>query len=397
MLQTSDLLNRLSESATLKMTQLSNDLKAKGVDVISLSVGQPDFETPRHIKEAAKKAVDGRYDGYSPVPGYTDLREAICQKLKIQNHLEYKLNQIVVSTGAKQSLANIFMCFLNKGDEVIIPAPFWVTYPEQVKMCEATPVIVTTQMENKFKITSEQLEAVITPHTKFFVYSSPCNPTGSIYSNEEIAGLVKVLEKYPEIVVISDEIYEHINYVGTHTSIASFPSMKDRTILVNGQAKGYAMPGWRIGYIAAPEYVAQACIKLQGQTTSGTNSIAQRATIEALTGDQTPTYKMKDIFQKRRDVVMNMLDQIPNVKCMIPDGAFYVFPDFSAYFGKKYNGEVIKDADDLCIFLLNVGHVAAVSGISFGIPECVRFSYSLSEETLIEAFTRVKNALALLS
>lgn len=393
MLHTSDLLNRLSESATLKMTQLSNDLKSKGVDVISLSVGQPDFETPKHIKEAAKKAIDGQYDGYSPVPGYMDLRQAICQKLKVQNNLDYEPSQIVVSTGAKQSLANIFMCFINEGDEVVIPAPFWVTYPEQIKMCQGTPVIVTTEIGNKFKITPEQLEAAITHKTKFFVYSSPCNPTGSVYSEEELADLVEVLEKYPNIVVISDEIYEHINYVGKHASIASYPSMKDRTIIVNGQAKGYAMPGWRIGYIAGPEYVAKACIKLQGQTTSGTNSIAQRATIEALLGDQEPSKKMKEQFQKRRDLVINLLNQIPDIECMIPDGAFYVFPDISAYFGKKYNGKTIRDADDLCLFLLNVGHVAAVSGRSFGIPSCARFSYALSEETLTEAFTRVKNAL----
>ncbi|MCO5231816.1 MAG: pyridoxal phosphate-dependent aminotransferase [Chitinophagales bacterium] len=393
MLPTSDLLNRLSESATLKMTQLSRELAAKGVDVISLSIGQPDFHAPQHIVEAAKKALDAGYDGYSPVAGYQNLREAICTKLKRDNQLDYTPNQIVVSTGAKQSLANIFLCFLNEGDEVIIPAPYWVSYPEQVKMCNATPIYIETSVESDFKITPEQLEAAITPRTKFIVYSSPCNPSGTIYSKDELAGLVKVLEKYPEIIIVSDEIYEHINYIGEHYSIAQFPSVKDRTVVVNGQAKGYAMPGWRIGYIAAPLYIAKACDKLQGQTTSGTNSVAQIATIEALLGDQTPTKEMRVAFEKRRDLVLSMLNEIPNVKCNIPDGAFYIFPDLSAYFGKSYNGEIINDSDDLCLFLLNVGHVAAVAGSGFGAPNCIRFSYAASESVLKEAFTRVKDAL----
>ncbi len=393
MLPTSDLLNRLSESATIKMAQLSRELASKGVNVISLSLGEPDFRAPQHIKDAAKKALDAGFDGYSPVAGYLDLRQAICEKLKRDNNLEYKPEQIVVSTGAKQSLANVFQSFLNEGDEVIIPAPYWVSYPEQIKMCNATPVFITTNVDSNFKITPEQLEAAITPKTKFIVYSSPCNPTGSVYSREELAGLVAVLEKYPEIVVVSDEIYEHINYVGEHASIAQFPSMKDRTVVVNGQAKGYAMPGWRIGYIAAPLYIAKACDKLQGQVTSGTNSVAQKATVEALLGDQTPTKEMRAAFEKRRELVLSILSTIPNVKCNVPDGAFYVFPDVSAYFGKTFEGEVLKDADDLCLYLLNVGHVAAVSGSGFGAPECIRFSYAASEETLKEAFTRVKNAL----
>jgi len=393
MLPTSDLLNRLSESATIKMAQLSRELAAKGVNVISLSLGEPDFRAPKHIKDAAKKALDAGFDSYSPVAGYLDLRQAICEKLKRDNQLEYKPEQIVVSTGAKQSLANIFLSFLNEGDEVIIPAPYWVSYPEQVKMCNATPVYISTTVESNFKITPEQLEAAITPKTKFLVYSSPCNPTGSVYSREEMAALVAVLEKYPQIVVVSDEIYEHINYVGEHVSIAQFPSMKDRTVVVNGQAKGYAMPGWRIGYIAAPLYIAKACDKLQGQVTSGTNSVAQKATVEALTGDQTPTLEMRAAFEKRRDLVLSILQTIPGVKCNVPDGAFYVFPDVSAYFGKTFEGEVLKDADDLCLYLLNVGHVAAVAGSGFGAPECIRFSYAASEETLKEAFTRVKNAL----
>lgn len=393
MLPTSDLLNRLSESATIKMAQLSRELAAKGVNVISLSLGEPDFRAPQHIKDAAKKALDAGIDGYSPVAGFLDLRQAICEKLKRDNNLEYKPEQIVVSTGAKQSLANVFQSFLNEGDEVIIPAPYWVSYPEQIKMCNATPVYIYTNVDSNFKITPEQLEAAITPKTKFIVYSSPCNPTGSVYSKEELAGLVAVLEKYPEIVVVSDEIYEHINYVGEHASIAQFPSMKDRTVLVNGQAKGYAMPGWRIGYIAAPLYIAKACDKLQGQVTSGTNSVAQKATIAALLGDQTPTKEMRAAFEKRRALVLDILNTIPNVRCNVPDGAFYVFPDVSAYFGKTYEGEVLKDADDLCLYLLNVGHVAAVSGSGFGAPECIRFSYAASEEALKEAFTRVKNAL----
>jgi aspartate aminotransferase len=393
MLPTSDLLNRLSESATIKMAQLSRELAQKGVNVISLSLGEPDFRAPKHIKDAAKAAMDAGFDSYSPVAGYLDLRQAICEKLKRDNDLEYKPDQIVVSTGAKQSLANVFMSFLNEGDEVIIPAPFWVSYPEQIKLCNATPVYIYTNVDSNFKITPEQLEAAITPKTKFIVYSSPCNPTGSVYSKEELAGLVAVLEKYPEIIVVSDEIYEHINYVGKHVSIAQFPSMKDRTVIVNGQAKGYAMPGWRIGYLAAPLYIAKACDKLQGQITSGTNSVAQKATVEALLGDQSSTVEMREAFQKRRDLVLGILSTIPGVKCNVPDGAFYVFPDVSAYFGKTFNGEVLKDADDLCLYLLHVGHVAAVAGTGFGAPECIRFSYAASEETLKEAFTRVKNAL----
>lgn len=393
MLPTSDLLNRLSESATIKMAQLSRELASKGVNVISLSLGEPDFRAPKHIKDAAKNALDAGFDSYSPVAGFADLREAVCTKLKRDNGLNYTADQVVVSTGAKQSLANVFMSFLNEGDEVIIPAPYWVSYPEQVKMCNATPVYIYTTVESDFKITPEQLEAAITPKTKFIVYSSPCNPTGSVYNREEMAALVKVLEKFPEIVIISDEIYEHINYIGEHVSIAQFPGMQERTVIVNGQAKGYAMPGWRIGYIAAPKYIAKACDKLQGQITSGTNTIAQKATVEALTGDQSSTVEMREAFRKRRDLVLGILQTIPGVKCNVPDGAFYVFPDVSAYFGKTFNGEVLKDADDLCLYLLHVGHVAAVAGTGFGAPECIRFSYAASEETLKEAFTRVKNAL----
>lgn len=394
MLQTSDALNRVTESATIKMAQLSRDLAAKGVNVISLSLGEPDFNTPKHIKEAAKAAIDsGKYDSYSPISGYLDLKQAICEKLKRDNNLEYKPENIVVSTGAKQSLANLFIGFLNPGDEVVIPAPFWVSYPEQVKLCGATPVYIPTSVDADFKMTAEQLENAITPKTKFLVYSSPSNPTGSVYTKEEIESFVAVLERHPHVYVISDEIYEHINYTGKHVSIAEFPGMKDRTIIVNGQAKGYAMTGWRIGYIAAPAYIAKACDKLQGQITSGTNSVAQHATITALLGDQEPTHQFRLAFEKRRDLVLEMLKEIPNVKCNKPQGAFYVFPDMSAYFGKDFNGEMIKDADDLCLYLLHEGHVAAVSGTGFGAPECIRFSYAASEENLTEAFRRVKAAL----
>jgi aspartate aminotransferase len=395
MLQTSETLNRVSESSTIKMAQLSRELAAKGVNVISLSLGEPDFHTPQHIKEAAKKAIDsGKYDSYSPIAGYADLKQAICDKLKRDNNLDYKPENIVVSTGAKQSLANVFISFLNEGDEVIIPAPYWVSYPEQVKLCNAVPVYISTTVDSDFKMTAEQLEKAITPKTKFLVYSSPSNPTGSVYTKEEINSFVQVLEKHPHVYVISDEIYEHINYTGKHVSIAEYPSMKDRTIVVNGQAKGYAMTGWRIGYMAAPAYIAKACDKLQGQITSGTNSVAQHATITALLGDQQPTFDMREAFKKRRDIVLDLLKDIPNIKCNVPAGAFYVFPDLSAYFGKAFNGEVIKDADDLALYLLNEGHVAAVSGTGFGAPECIRFSYAASEENLREAFTRVKIALA---
>ncbi len=398
MLNTSETLNRVSESSTIKMAQLSRDLTAKGIHIISLSLGEPDFNTPQHIKDAAKQAIDsGKYDSYSPIAGYLDLRQAICEKLKRDNHLEYKPENIVVSTGAKQSLANVFLSFLNKDDEVIIPAPYWVSYPEQVKLCNAVPVYIPTTVDNEFKMTAAQLEQAITPKTKFLVYSSPSNPTGSVYTREEIGQFVQVLEKFPHVYIVSDEIYEHINYAGEHVSIAEFPSMKDRTIVVNGQAKGYAMTGWRIGYIAAPAYIAKACDKLQGQITSGANSVAQHATITALLGDQQPTRNMRDAFRKRRDLVLDLLKAIPNIKCNIPAGAFYVFPDLSAYFGKYFQGECIKDADDLALYLLHEGHVAAVSGAGFGAPECIRFSYAASEDNLREAFKRVKDALAKLS
>jgi len=392
----SKLLQRLSESATIRMAQLSRELAQKGVKVISLSLGEPDFNSPEHIHEAAKKAIDEGWDSYSPVPGYMDLRQAICEKLKRDNALDYKPENIIVSTGAKHSLANIFMSFLNPGDEVIIPAPFWVSYPEQVKMMEAIPVFIHSSVESNFKVTAAQIEAAITPRTKFIVYSSPCNPSGAVFNHKELAAIAEVLERHPQVYVVSDEIYEHINYVGKHESIAQFESIKDRVIVVNGQAKGYAMTGWRIGYIAAPAYIVKACEKLQGQFTSGTNSVAQRATIAALLGPQEPTYTMREAFRHRRDLVLDLMKDIPGFKCNVPDGAFYVFPDVSAYFGKSYNGEVISNSDEFCMFLLNVAHVAAVGGEGFGSPECVRLSYAAAEENLREAFRRIKEALLLL-
>lgn len=395
MLQTSIALNRVTESATIKMAQLSRELAAKGVKVISLSLGEPDFSSPDHIHQAAIDAINtGKYDSYSPVPGYMDLREAVCAKLKRDNNLEYKPENIVISTGAKQSLFNVFASFVNPGDEVIIPAPFWVSYPEQIKYCDGVPVYIYTTVESGFKMTAEQLEAAITPKTKFLVYSSPCNPTGAVYTHDELASFVAVLEKHPHVHVVSDEIYEFLNYEGKHVSIAEFPSMKDRTIVVNGQAKGFAMTGWRIGYIAAPSYIAKACDKFQGQVTSGTNSVAQRATIAALLGSLEPTYKMREAFKLRRNMVFELMKDIPGFKCGLPTGAFYLFPDISYYFGKSVNGQTINNAEDFAMFLLNEAHVAAVSGDGFGAPNCIRFSYAASEENLKEAFRRIKEACA---
>lgn len=393
MLTTSENLNRLTESATLRMAQLSRELKNKGVDVIGLSLGEPDFNAPPHVKEAAKKAVDGNFDGYPPVPGYQDLREAICQKLKRDNNLDYKPEQIIVSTGAKQSIANIFISYINEGDEVIIPAPYWVTYPELVNMMNGKCIFIPSTVDTNFKVSAAQIEAAITPKTKFLIYSSPSNPAGSVYSQEELEAIAAVLERHPHVYVISDEIYEYINYVGRNVSIAEFPSIKDRVIVVNGQAKGFAMTGWRIGYIAAPLDVAKACNKLQGQLTSATCSIAQRATIAALTGPMDYTYNMREQFQKRRDIIVDLATQIEGVKCNVPEGAFYIFPDVSHYFGKSYNGNIIKNGNDLCMFLLEVAHVAVVDGESFGSPECIRISYAASEDNIRTAMSRIKTAL----
>ena len=389
----SDRINQLSTSQTLAMAALARELKAQGRDIISLSLGEPDFNTPDFIKEAAKKAIDENYSTYSPVDGYMDLKEAICRKFKRDNDLEYKPSNVVVSTGAKQSLYNIAQCMINDGDEVILPAPYWVSYFEIVKMAGGIPVEVPTTIESDFKITAEQLEKAITPKTKMVWYSSPCNPSGSVYNREELTALSKVLEKHPNIYVVSDEIYEHINFSGTFCSIASIPGMFERTITVNGVAKAFAMTGWRIGYIGAPEFIAKACTKMQGQVTSGANSIAQRATIAAVDADPKVLNEMVSAFKSRRDLVVGLIQEIPGLKINSPEGAFYVFPDVSYYFGKTLKGTEIKDANDFAMYLLSEANVATVTGEAFGNPNCIRFSYATSEELLTEAMRRIKEAL----
>lgn len=376
------------------MAAKARELKAQGIDIISLSLGEPDFNTPDFIKEAAKKAIDENYSTYPPVDGYVELKEAICRKFKRDNGLEYKPSQIVVSTGAKQSLYNIAQVMINDGDEIILPAPYWVSYFEIVKMAGGIPVEVPTTVETDFKITAEQLEKAITPKTKMMWFSSPCNPSGSVYSREELEALVKVLDKHPHIFVVSDEIYEHINFSGTFCSIASIPGMIDRTITVNGVAKAFAMTGWRIGYIGAPEFVAKACTKMQGQVTSGANSIAQRATIAAVDADPSVLNYMVEAFHKRRDLVVKLMQEIPGIKLNVPEGAFYVFPDVSSFFGKTLRGTEIKNADDLSLYLLEHANVATVTGDAFGNADCIRLSYATSEEQLTEAIKRIKEALA---
>jgi len=387
----------LSPSETLAMSQKSNDLKAQGIDVINMSVGEPDFNTPDHIKEAAKKAVDANFSFYSPVPGYMDLRKAIVEKLKRENGLDYTTDQIIVSGGAKQSVCNVLLSIIGVGDEVIVPAPYWVSYVEMVKLAEGTNVIVTAGIEQDFKITPAQLEAAITPKSRAIILCSPSNPTGSVYSKEELKGLADVLAKYPDITIISDEIYEHINYIGKHESIAQFDSVKDRVVLVNGVSKAYAMTGWRIGYIAAPLWIAKACNKLQGQYTSGPSSIAQKASVAAYTGDQTCVAEMREAFLRRRDLIVKLCREIPGVKLNVPQGAFYVFPEMDSYFGKSADGRKINDATDLAMYILEVGHVAAVGGAAFGAPGCIRLSYATSDENIVEAIKRIKDALSKLS
>jgi aspartate aminotransferase len=390
----SDRINQLATSQTLAMAALARELKAQGKDIISLSLGEPDFNTPDFIKEAAKKAIDENYSTYTPVDGYIELKEAICRKFKRDNNLEYKPANIVVSTGAKQSLYNIAQCMLNDGDEVILPAPYWVSYFEIIKMSGGIPVEVPTSVESDFKITAAQLEQAITPKTKMIWYSSPCNPSGSVYSREELTALAAVLAKYPNIYIVSDEIYEHINFSGTFCSIASIPGMFDRTITVNGVAKAFAMTGWRIGYIGAPEFIAKACTKMQGQVTSGANSIAQRATITAVDADPSVLHEMVSAFKNRRDLVVKLINEIPGLKLNVPEGAFYVFPDVSSFFGKTLRGSLIKNADDFSMYLLGEANVATVTGDAFGNPDCIRFSYATSEEILTEALSRIKAALA---
>jgi aspartate aminotransferase len=387
-------LDLFAELETLKMAKLGRELRAKGIDVIDLSLGEPDFDTPVHIKNALKKAVDDNYSHYTPVAGYPDLREAVCTKLKRDNNLDYKPEHILVSTGAKQSLANVVMAIVDKGDEVVIPTPYWVTYSEIVKLAEGKVTLVRTSIENKYKITAAELEKAITPQTRLFMFSSPCNPSGSVYSKEELSALAEVFRKHPNVFILSDEIYEYINFVGKHESIAQFEDLKDRIIIINGLSKGYAMTGYRLGYIAAHPDVVKACEKLQGQYTSGTNAVTQRGAIVALTGDMAPSVEMNKEFGRRRERMLQLIKAIPGLQIAEPDGAFYVFPVVSAYFGKKNGEEVIKDADDLCMFLLNTAHVSTVTGRAFGEPTCIRISFANSMEKIEAAMDRISKALA---
>ena len=394
MQQVSNRLKQLSESATLAMARMSRELKAQGHNVIALSLGEPDFDTPEFIKESAKNAIDNNYSHYTPVPGLAELREAICKKLKRDNQLDFNVDQIVVSTGAKQSIANVCLSLLNSGDEVILPAPYWVSYFELVKLGEATPIVVKSNIENDFKMSPQDLEKAITPKTKMIIFSSPCNPSGTVYSQKELEELAKVLEKHPHIYVISDEIYELINFGVEHYSMARIESIKDRVITVNGVSKGFAMTGWRVGYIAAPQWIASACNKIQGQVTSATCAIAQKATETAMLASPSEVEHMRIAFHKRRDLMLKMLSEIPGIKTNTPDGAFYIFPDISYYFDKTDGIKVISNSSDFCMYLLNDAHVALVAGEAFGSPNCVRISYAASEENLIEAVNRIKKSLA---
>ncbi|MFJ1402404.1 pyridoxal phosphate-dependent aminotransferase [Capnocytophaga canimorsus] len=389
----SERINKMATSATLAMAAKTRELKAQGKDIIGLSLGEPDFNIPDFIKEAAIEAIHQNYSKYSPVDGYLDLKEAICEKFKRDNHLIYTPSQISVATGAKQCLANVALVMLNKGDEVILPAPYWVSYSDIVKIAEGIPVEVRTTIENDFKITPQQLEAAITPKTKMIWFSSPCNPTGSVYSREELEGLAVVLRKHPNIFIVSDEIYEHINFTERHMSIAEIDGMFERTITVNGVSKAFAMTGWRIGYIGAPEWITKACTKMQGQITSGANAIAQRATIAAVKAPVSKIQYMIDEFKKRRDLVLELLSEIEGFKLNIPEGAFYVFPDISYFFGKTLKGQKIETASDFSLFLLENAHVATVTGEAFGDNNCIRISYATSEKELREAIHRIKEAL----
>ncbi|GDX41564.1 MAG: pyridoxal phosphate-dependent aminotransferase [Bacteroidetes bacterium] len=390
----SSLLSRFNEPETLKMAKLGRELRARGVDVIDLSLGEPDFDTPSHVKEAAIKAIQENWSHYTPVPGYLELREAVCTKLLRDNGLIYKPTQIVVSTGAKQSLANLILSLVDEGQEVVIPTPYWVTYSELVKIARGKVVEIKTTAASGFKISPRELEDAITKNTSVFLFSSPCNPSGAVYSRQELEALVHVFEKYPQITIISDEIYEYINYVGESCSIAAFPSIADRVAIVNGLSKGFAMTGWRLGYIAANETIAKACEKIQGQFTSGANSIAQRAAIAALTEDLRPTLQMVEEFAARRELVLKLVAAIPDIKCPIPAGAFYIFPDMSAYYGKSDGNNIITNAADLSMYLLNTAHVSSVMGDAFGEPSCIRFSFANSRDKIEEGWHRIKLALA---
>ncbi len=388
-----DRLNRISESETIAMSKLGRALKAEGKDVISLSFGEPDFFTPDHIKQAAIDAINNNFTFYTPVAGIPELKEAIKVKFERDNGLHYNTDQIVVSTGAKNSIMNTVLALVNPGDEVVIPTPFWVSYADMVHLAEGKTVYIETHVDADYKITPAQLEAAITPNTKLFMFSSPNNPSGMVYSHDELKALAEVFERHPHVYIISDEIYEHINFVGKHTSIATFGTLSNRTITVNGVSKAFSMTGWRIGYIGAPKEIAYACEKLQSQFTSGTNAIAQRAAIAALLGDMAPTITMRDAFEKRRNLCYDILKEIPEMKLGLPDGAFYLFPDISAYFGRSYNGQTINNSQDLCMYLLNEVYVVTVAGSAFGNDNCMRFSYATSEENLRKSMTRIKEAL----
>ena len=387
---------QMEESATLAMAKKARELKSQGIDIISLSLGEPDFKTPKHIQEAAKNAIDeGKYFAYPPVAGYQDLREAIAKKLREENHIaEAKAENIVVSTGAKHSIANVFMCLLNEGDEVVIFSPYWVSYAEIIKLAGGVPVLIEGDLENNFKATAQQLASALTDKTKAIIYSSPCNPTGSVFSKEELEAIAEVVKKRENLFVIADEIYELINFTGNHASIGSFPGMFDRTITVNGFSKGYAMTGWRVGYICAPLFIAKACEKMQGQFTSGGTGIAQRAALAAISGDQSPSKEMEKAYLKRRDLVLQLIQEIPGFKTHVPEGAFYFFPEVSHFFGKSVDGFQIKNADDFCLYILEKANVSLVTGEAFGAPNCVRISYAASEEELIEAIKRIREACA---
>ncbi|MCA6074245.1 pyridoxal phosphate-dependent aminotransferase [Fulvivirga sedimenti] len=394
----SDRITNLKESATLAMAAKARELKAKGVDVISLSLGEPDFKTPKHIQEGAKQAIDSqKYFSYPPVPGYTDLREAIAKKLNKENHIPCQAENIVVSNGAKQSIANVMFALLNPGDEVIVYSPYWVSYTALIELAEGVPVFIKGSIENDFKATAAQLEAAISPRTKAIIYSSPCNPTGSVFSRKELEAMADVIRRHDNIVVIADEIYELINYTGENVSFASLPGMFEKTVTVNGFAKGFAMTGWRVGYIAAPLWLAKGCNKMQGQITSANCSIAQRAALTAITGDLAPSFEMADAYLKRRDLVAKLLSEVPGIRINKPQGAFYFFPDVSDYFGKSDGETTIQDSDDFCLYILQKAHVSLVSGDAFGDPNCVRLSYAASEDDLREAIKRISETLARLS
>ena len=396
-MELSSLLDRFAEPETLKMAKLGRELRAQGIDVIDLSLGEPDFDTPQHIKDAAIKAINDNWSHYTPVSGFLDLREAVCTKLKRDNNLDYKPENIVTSTGAKQSLANTILALVDEGEEVIIPTPYWVTYSELVKIARGKVVEIRTTVENQFKCTPAELEAAITPKSKVFMFSSPCNPSGAVYTKAELEGLAEVFRKHPNLIILSDEIYEYINFEGKHESIAQFDDLKDRVVLINGLSKGFAMTGWRLGYIAANTTIAKACEKLQGQFTSGTCSIAQKAGVAALLGDLRPSVEMTDEFTRRRTKTLELVKSIPGFKCFEPQGAFYVFPDVSYYYGKSNGSETIKNAADLSMYLLNTAHVSSVMGDAFGEPHCVRFSFANSMTNIERAWVRIKDALAKLS